>query len=78
MTVKRYRDVADMPPAILGDEDMTAAEGLRLACELSVTAQRLAGSTAPGSGVRLHPSLGAGTRPRDPGGHIVESTQRIK
>ena len=65
MPVKRYRDVADMPPAILGDETMTAAEGLRLACELSVTAQRLSGQTARKSGVHRHPSLSPRARSQD-------------
>ena len=59
MPIKRYRDVADMTPAMLGDEHMTATEGLRLACELSVTAQRLAGPAVRKRGVHPHPSLSA-------------------
>ena len=54
MPVKRYRDVADVPPAILGDDDMTATDGLRLACQLSVTALRLAGRSDCPRGVHPH------------------------
>lgn len=62
MPVKRYRDVADVPPAILGDENMTATDGLRLACQLSVTALRLAGRTDRLRGVHRHRSLSSVTR----------------
>ncbi|CAN5857768.1 hypothetical protein BH23ACT10_BH23ACT10_36080 [soil metagenome] len=57
MPVVRYRDVANMPSALIGDDDMTPAEGLRLACELSETAIRLAGPAARSCGVRPHPRL---------------------
>lgn len=62
MPVIRYRSVADMPSALIGDDDMTPAEGLRLACELSQTAQRLAGTRNTPNGVRRHPAL-TGTGP---------------
>ena len=57
MPVVRYRSVADMPSALIGDDDMTPAEGLRLACELSETALRLAGTPDTPSGVQRHPAL---------------------
>lgn len=60
MPVMRYRSVADMPSALRSDNDdndMTPAEGLRLACELSETAIRLAGPQSTPSGVRPHPAL---------------------
>lgn len=57
MPVVRYRSVSEMPSALSGDHEMTSAEGLRLACELSETAIRLAGSEPTPSGVRPHPRL---------------------
>ncbi|MBW3604878.1 MAG: hypothetical protein KY460_08205 [Actinobacteria bacterium] len=57
MPVVRYRGVEDMPSALQGDDGMTPAEGLRLACELSDTALRLAGHQPAQRGVRRHTRL---------------------
>lgn len=75
MPVKRYRDVADVPPAIIGADDMTPTEGLRLACQLSVTALRLAGHTAGGSGVQRSSSVAAAERSDASGSPCDRSTR---
>lgn len=57
MPVIRYRDVSGMPSALIGEADIAPADGLRLACELSSTASRLAGPSDRPRGVRPHPML---------------------
>lgn len=68
MPVIRYRDVSQLPPAILGEAEMTPTEGLRMACDLSSAALRLAGSTAPTERVRKLQATEASSGPaRTPG-----------
>lgn len=69
MPLRRYRDIADVPSNVVVADGPAAA--LRLACELSTVALRLAGDRPP-PGLYKHRSVPAAQRWRR--SHPTEAT----
>lgn len=61
MPVRKFRSVADMPQAAFGRP--LDPRNIKLACDLSALAQRLA-PRQPAAGVHRYPSIGAASEAR--------------